>query len=94
MAMNIIDMLDNASSATSGAVKNIQNFNHTEYGLLQVEISDTATAVLEGRVDSSFSWETVDTLTESGSCRVSLFPQMRVRVSAYTGGTIDAKLVV
>lgn len=85
-------LLDDVTSQVTGEPKAIQNFNDHEYGIFQVDISGTATVVLEGRISPQMTWATIDTYTASGAGRISLFPHMRARVSAYTSGTIRAEL--
>lgn len=94
MSMRTTVMLNDVTSAVTGPVLDVQNYQNTEYGLLQVTISGTATAVLEGRVSSSMGWQVIDTFTATDASRVSPFPHMRVRVSSYSSGTIRAEMAV
>jgi hypothetical protein len=84
----------NALAATAaGAAVTIDNADGIRSGILQVEITTTASVHLQGRIDDTFSWVNVtDTpLTASGAVSVALFPNMRLN-STITAGTVSAKL--
>jgi hypothetical protein len=63
-------------------------------GVVQVTLSGgTATVVLEGRGDPNAStWTTLATWTADDSISVQLMNELRLRVTAYTSGTINGYL--
>lgn len=76
------------------AVKPLDQRYRTEVGVFQVTGITTATVVLQGRVSADHDYQTVASLTADGIVSVNLLPDMRVNVTAYTSGTIDATLGV
>lgn len=70
--------------------KTVSVDGRVSYGLFQGEISDTATLILQGRLSPAAPWATVASLTESGAVVVTMFPEMRANVTAYTSGTVSA----
>lgn len=88
--MPIKNLANNISA--SGAQSVVYPNVDAPSGVFQIEISNTATVKLQGRMSSDYSWEDLNTYTSSTSENVTLFPEMRVNVTAYTSGNIDASL--
>lgn len=89
--MTITKLLDGVSSSTtSGSHYFNAAYGTNERGLLQVEISDTATVQLKGRLSSDASFVNIgDPITTSGFLRFELVREIQVEVTSYTSGTVD-----
>ena len=61
---------------------------------VQVEISNTASVQIQGRLSDDHGWTILDTLTASGIKFYSTIPQLRLEVSAFTSGTVTASASV
>lgn len=61
-------------------------------GIFQVSIATTATVNIEGRCDPAAPWVVIATLSASGAQAVELFREMRLNVTAWTAGNVDAWL--
>lgn len=95
MAATVIQILTAAAATGGGAVQNMQRHsknNPTNIGVVQFEITGTATATLEGRATPTAPWVTICTFTASGAQAISQFPQMRGNVTAYTSGAVNGWL--
>ena len=63
------------------------------YRIVQVEITATATVLIQGRLSARFPWATIETFTQSDAKSAALFTHMRVSLSDNTGNVsveIDA----
>lgn len=81
----------NAVSATGAGA--IQTFDTDgvggKYGIVQAEITGTATVQIQGRLSATAPWVTVAEFTASGANEILMMPEMRGNVSARTSGTIS-----
>ena len=84
-------LIDNVTSNTTGDSVNPKRIPEREYGVLQVEITDTGSAVLQGRLGADAPWHDVETFNDSGIKVVRLFPFMRVDVTV-SAGSVNAWL--
>lgn len=87
--------LDGVSETTVSPTFTVQDasLEHRDaYVLAQVEITDTATVQIQGRLSDDYSWVslTEEDITANGVFQVIACPQMRFEVTAYTSGTITA----
>lgn len=63
------------------------------YLLIQVDISDTATVQIQGRVASDLEWTSLteeDITFPGGVFQVVACPEMRLEVTSYTSGYVNA----
>lgn len=89
-----ITLLSGANSVSNGDSFNVTRRTAVENIPVQVEISNTATCKIQGRLADSLSWVDLQTFTTSGSASIPYMPKMRAIVSAYISGTVDAELFV
>jgi hypothetical protein len=79
------------SGAVTGTTHAIRRLRGETHAALQVTITGTATAVVEGRLGPAEAWFTLDTFAVSRMVLIGIVPQIRVRVvSATTGATVRA----
>lgn len=88
--MLIHKLLDGVSSAGAGTEANINKHQNRIEGVAQVDISDTATVEIQGRMAPGGTWITLATFTETDAARVVMMPFMRAEVTSYSAGTISA----
>ena len=60
-------------------------------GVVQAQATSTSTIVVQGRFGNSSEWTDIVTLTNTDAKIVSLFPLMRVNITA-NAGTVDVTL--
>lgn len=91
--MAVQKLIDGATGTVDGStVQSFQDKQKSQYGVFQAEITDTATVKLQGRVSPGAPWVDVTSLTASGAEVVTLFPEMRGKVSSHSAGTVNAWL--
>lgn len=86
-------LLNAVSAGGASAIHYNQDFLYRENVMVQVDISDTATVDVEGRIGSDFAWTVLTSFTDAAGSDVGIvvaYPEMRFNVSSYTGGTITA----
>jgi len=80
------------TSATSGSTFVPRRNNASS--LCQIEITGTATACVKGRASSNAPWAVLATRSVSSAVIVPAMPEMKVEVTSYTSGTVNAWFVV
>jgi hypothetical protein len=86
---------DNIGSAAAGATFPVKTTGGSRVGLLQVQSSGTATIDFEGRLDPSLPWVSLLEVpfTGGGMVSVVLPPEVRINVTAWTSGSVNAWLL-
>lgn len=84
-------LINSTTDNGNGSIFHINNFSEFEYGIVQT--SGTATFTLQGRISSNMPWHDVVVITNAGSERVTLFPQMRIAITNGGGGSKRCELV-
>lgn len=95
MPATVIQILNAVAATGGGPVQNMQRHsgnNPTNIGIVQFEITGTATVALEGRCTPLAPWVVIASFTASGAQAIAQFPQMRGNVTAYTNGAISGWL--
>lgn len=92
--MKVHRLANNVSASGAQTSVNTNPIPISKSGVFQVNISGTATVALEGRINSNHDWEVINTYTSSSLENVTITPEMRVNVTAYTSGAIYADLGV
>jgi hypothetical protein len=85
-------LLSGVDETGASAVLYAQHFRQRQFVVAQVDITDTATVQVQGRIGPDFDWVILYEFTASGAQQVTAMSQMRFEVTAYTGGTVDAGL--
>jgi len=70
----------------------IQDYQNSEYGIVQVNIPGAATVSLRGRLSRNMPWTEITSFTSSGATRVSLMSQMLVVISGHSGDAVRVEL--
>lgn len=84
--MGVLTLVEDISSSShSGDVKFVHVPHRELYCPVQVKITSSATVNVQGRVDSSMPWVTLNSFTSSGVENIRLLPEMRVSVSGNDG---------
>lgn len=82
-------LLDNQQSAAAGDTFSPQlEGARARSEVVQVKVSGTATVQLQGRLSSDFDWEVIKEYTASGVDEITVMPEMRAEVTAYTSGGV------
>lgn len=95
MSATVVKIVDAAVATGGGAVSYMQKHsqnNPTNIGVVQFEITGTATVNLEGRLDALAPWVVIATFTTSGAQAVTQFPQMRGNVTSWSSGVVNGWL--
>lgn len=88
--MRLLDVTTN----TDGAVFDIHIDDRSEggYATVQVQITGTATVVVQGRAAPDLGWVDIKSYTASGSDKIALFRQMRAISSGMSSATAKVEL--
>lgn len=90
--MSVLTMAS-AVAATGAQAAVTPPYKGNAEAVFQVEITGTATVDLEGRVSPSAPWVMIHQSTASEIKAVVPVPEMRVNVTAYTSGAVNAWLL-
>ena len=64
------------------------------YAAAQVALGGgTATVALQGRINSTFAWKTLNSFTQDDALEIVVFPEMRGTVEDYVSGTVSLAIV-
>lgn len=70
----------------------IADNQNSEYGIAQVNIPDSATVTIKGRLSRAMPWIDITSFTATGATRVSLMSQMLATISGHSGGAVRVEL--
>lgn len=91
--MNLVSLCSGVTSAAAqSSVSLVHEVATKTSAVVQIDGITTATVKIEGRLDSSMDWVVLWTATADDAKVLTLFPEMRVNVTAYTSGTIAVRL--
>ena len=80
----MITFLDGVSATGAGPVRTVPD-GGKHRRTAQIRIDGTATVTIQGRMDDTMPWLTIQSYTASGADEVATFPEMRGNVSAVSG---------
>lgn len=84
-----IELLRGVTALTTGDTFQIPVPSGPTAAVAQIEITGSATVVVEGRTSPVAPWITLTTQTSSAIASISSLSEMRARVSVYSSGSVS-----
>lgn len=78
-------LVQNNISASADTEFSVPYIESGDYGVAQVEITNTATVNLQGKLHTDMPWVTIKAFTASGAERFTVMPLMRFNTTITSG---------
>jgi len=84
-------LIESATTTVTGVEQKIRTDRSRDEALIQVDIvGGSATVIIEGRIGQTFQWIVVSTVTASSLIPITRVAEIRCRITAISGATVDA----
>jgi hypothetical protein len=81
-----------ATSNTTGNTFSMKDRDRYQKHLVQVDITGTATVVIQGRTYADMSWINIATYSANAADVIQVFPEMRAVSSGMSAGSVKVEL--